>query len=52
MILTDIVPAMAERVIEGGEIDKTRLTEIQACDIPARQSSVNTSSRRRVGFSA
>lgn len=52
MILTDIVPAMAERVIESGVIDKTRLTEIQASDIPSPQSFRDTSSRRRVGFRA
>lgn len=50
MILTDIVPAMAERVVGESVIDKVILSEIRASDIPAQSVPDPTPARRRVGF--
>lgn len=49
MIQTEILPSMAVRVINEGQIDETSLTRIQKSDIPSPV--VKTSfSRPRVGF--
>ena len=50
MIQTDIVPAMAERVVGESVIDKVILSEIRASDIPAQSVPDPTPARRRVGF--
>lgn len=51
MIQTDILPAMAQRVMTEGTADIRSLTLIQAGDIPSRPRE-DRASRRRVGFRA
>ena len=51
MIETDILPAMATRVVQTGESDVKVLTEIQACDIPKPVRRLQTC-RQRIGFCA
>lgn len=51
MIETDILPAMAARVVQTGESDVKVLTEIQACDIPKPVRRLQTC-RQRIGFCA
>lgn len=53
MILTEILPAMAVRVITAGLDDDASLTEIQAADIPSPLPSLSLASTRpRIGFVA
>lgn len=53
MIQTEILPAMAVRVISAGLDDDASLTEIQGADIPSPLPSLSlTSSRPRIGFVA
>lgn len=51
MIETEILPAMATRVVQTGESDVKVLTEIQACDIPKPVRRLQTC-RQRIGFCA
>lgn len=51
MIETDILPAMAARVILSGDCDVKALTEIHACDIPKPVRRLQTC-RQRIGFCA
>lgn len=51
MIETDILPAMAERVILSGDCDVKALTEIHACDIPKPIRKLQAV-RQRIGFCA
>ena len=51
MIETEILPAMATRVVKTGESDVKVLTEIQACDIPKPVRRLQTC-RQRIGFCA
>ena len=50
LIQTEILPAMAVRVINEGLNDDSSLTEIQAADIPAAPAKP-TERRQRIGFS-
>ena len=50
MIQTEILPAMAVRVVAGGMYDKRSLSEIQASDIPVPVISVDRP--RRIGYCA
>lgn len=53
MIQTEILPAMAVRVITAGLDDDASLTEIQAADIPSPLPSLSLASTRpRIGFVA
>ena len=51
MIETDILPAMAARVILSGDCDVKALTEIHACDIPKPIRKLQAV-RQRIGFCA
>lgn len=51
MIQNDILPAMAQRVMESGEISPDSLSEIQVCDIP-QPVQVIRKERRHIGFCA
>lgn len=51
MIETEILPAMAIRVVQSEQSDPESLSEILACDIP-RQSIIATDNRRRIGYRA
>ena len=51
MIQTDIIPAMAARVISSGIASASSLSEIEANDIPPFCVPAHTA-RRRVGYSA
>lgn len=51
MIQTEILPAMAVRVTDGGVCDGRALSEIQACDIPVRTEALPRP-LPRIGFCA
>lgn len=51
MIETEILPAMATRVVQTGESDVKALTEIHACDIPKPIRKLQAV-RQRIGFCA
>lgn len=51
MIQTEILPAMAVRVISGNINDPQALSEIQACDIP-KPTIIAGQPRRRIGYCA
>ncbi|MBR6604831.1 MAG: AAA family ATPase [Prevotella sp.] len=51
MIETDILPAMAARVVLSGDCDVKALTEIHACDIPKPIRKLQAV-RQRIGFCA
>ena len=51
MIQTDIIPAMAARVINSGDASASSLSEIRANDIPACTAPA-AAPRRRVGYTA
>ena len=49
LIQTQIIPAMAMRVTDGGSLDENSLVEIVAADIPCAEIGISTV-RKRVGF--
>lgn len=52
LIQTEILPAMASRVIEGGDFSGNSLTEIQAADIPFAAVRLIPPSYAKIGFRA
>lgn len=52
LIQTEIIPAMAVRVISSGRAGLEELTEIQACDIPRPTARTLRVERPRIGFCA
>lgn len=50
MIQTDILPAMAVRVVDSQSADEGHLSEIQAADIPAASQAQAANGRPRIGF--
>lgn len=49
MIQTEILPAMAQRVVAENRVDRESLSVIQAIDIPISKTPANTQ-RQRIGF--
>lgn len=52
LIQTEIIPAMAVRVVSSGWAEPEELTEIQACDIPRPTGRMLRVERPRIGFCA
>lgn len=50
MIQTEIIPAMASRVVESGFYDARALSQIQACDIPRPIAMLPASAPARIGY--